>query len=102
MPSLIYAPVWTFPKQTCAFFCWQVVHVLTMVMLSGVSLARGGDERVHAAHRASSVYLEAQALQLHLGEPADSKIAIWHEGWRWDLRLRAAMLTGPRLHSSSS
>lgn len=32
----------------------------------GVCVAASGDERVHAAHRAAPVYLEAQTFQLHL------------------------------------
>ena len=46
----------------------------------GVRAADGGDERVHAAHRAAPVYLEAQAVQLHLRQPTGGKSTIWHEG----------------------
>lgn len=70
--------------------------------LLGVSPARGGDERLHAAHCPSPVYLEAQALQLHLGESADSKVAIWHEGRCTKLCVQAGLLTGSRSLSSSS
>ena len=48
--------------------------------LLGVPPARCGDDRIYAAHRSSSVHVEAQALYLHLREPASSKITVWHEG----------------------
>ncbi len=46
----------------------------------GVPPACCGDECFHAAHRTSSIRMEAQAFHLYLRESADSEIAIWHEG----------------------
>ena len=47
---------------------------------SGVPSACCRDECFHAAHRSSSIRMEAQAFHLYLRESTDSETAIWHEG----------------------
>ena len=39
-----------------------------------------GDAHLLRPYRPSSVYMAPQALHLHLGEPDNSKVTIWHEG----------------------
>jgi hypothetical protein len=43
-----------------------------------------GDRDAHLLrpHRPSAVHMAPQALHLHLGEPNNSKVTIWHEGTR--------------------
>lgn len=37
-------------------------------MFAGVPPPRDGDEHVYAAHRPVALYMETQALRLHLGQ----------------------------------
>ena len=39
-----------------------------------------GDAHLLRPDRPSAVHMAPQALHLHLGEPDNSKVAIWHEG----------------------
>lgn len=60
------------------YFSWP--GYANHVCFLGIPPACCGDECFHAAHRTSSIRMEAQAFHLHLRESADSEIAIWHEG----------------------
>ncbi len=74
MPSLVYAPV-----SILQLPLWP--STLTNESNSlGFCPPRCGDEHFHAAHRPSSLHMEAQAFYLHIGESNNSEATIWHEG----------------------
>ena len=48
--------------------------------MTGVPPAGGGDDHLHAAHRAVAVHMEEEALRFHFGKSDNREITIWDEG----------------------
>ena len=56
------------------------VRRLTCTVVAGVPVAGRGNDYIYAPHYPPAVHLEEKTLHVHLREPSDCEITVWHEG----------------------